>query len=337
MRESADAGGRARGLPDRGAHGGGPRRGPADGRARREHDRGHRRRHHRGRGDLAVRDRLLASRCASRATTWTRRSSSTCARATTCSIGERRAEEIKIALGSAYPKADERGTMEVKGRDLIDGLPKTVVVTGDEIREALREPVMAIVEAVRDLPRADARPSSPPTSWTRASSLTGGGALLRGLDRLLTSETGLPDPRERRPAHLRGARGRDGARRRQAARSRRLFFLAGLPRRASAGERHLRHDQPEVRARAEGHAPGRPVDDDLLEELEPGLLVVDDLGRLGVELPCASSGRACSAPAPSARGSAGRAGCRPSTSRRARSDGGCARGCRRRRAGSTAG
>ena len=64
-------------------------------------------------------------------------------------VGERRAEEIKVALGSAYPMGGERRTMEVKGRDLIDGIPKTIVITDEEIREALREPVMTIVETVR--------------------------------------------------------------------------------------------------------------------------------------------------------------------------------------------
>ncbi|HYF19566.1 MAG TPA: rod shape-determining protein, partial [Ramlibacter sp.] len=64
-------------------------------------------------------------------------------------VGERRAEEIKMKLGSAYPMGGERRTMEVKGRDLIDGIPKTIVITDEEIREALREPVMTIVETVR--------------------------------------------------------------------------------------------------------------------------------------------------------------------------------------------
>ena len=75
---------RARGLPDRGADGGGDRRRAADHRADRQHDRRHRRRHHRGRGHLARRHRLLASRCASAATRWTRRSSSTSSASTTC-------------------------------------------------------------------------------------------------------------------------------------------------------------------------------------------------------------------------------------------------------------
>src|SRR5262249_4083929 len=64
-------------------------------------------------------------------------------------VGERRAEELKIKLGSAYPTGGERLAMEVKGRDLIDGIPKTIAVTDEEIREALREPVIAILGAVR--------------------------------------------------------------------------------------------------------------------------------------------------------------------------------------------
>src|SRR6059036_4116280 len=64
-------------------------------------------------------------------------------------IGERRAEEIKINLGSAYPGEGEPRTMEVKGRDLVDGFPKTVVITENEIREALHDSVMTIVETVR--------------------------------------------------------------------------------------------------------------------------------------------------------------------------------------------
>jgi rod shape-determining protein MreB len=62
-------------------------------------------------------------------------------------VGERRAEDIKIKLGSAYPTGGERRTVEVKGRDLIDGIPKTIVIGDDEIREALREPIMTIVDA----------------------------------------------------------------------------------------------------------------------------------------------------------------------------------------------
>ena len=106
-------------------------------------------------------------------------------------VGERRAEEIKIKLGSAYPMAGERLTMEVKGRDLIDGIPKTIVVTDEEVREALREPVMAIVDAVRTcLERTP--PELAADIVDKGIVLTGGGALLRGLDLLLRQETDLP-------------------------------------------------------------------------------------------------------------------------------------------------
>src|SRR6186713_843663 len=106
-------------------------------------------------------------------------------------VGERRAEEIKIKLGSAYPVGGERLTMEVKGRDLIDGIPKTIVVTDEEIREALREPVMAIVDTVRTcLERTP--PELAADIVDKGIVLTGGGALLRGLDLLLRQETDLP-------------------------------------------------------------------------------------------------------------------------------------------------
>jgi rod shape-determining protein MreB len=106
-------------------------------------------------------------------------------------VGERRAEEIKIKLGSAYPMGGERMTMEVKGRDLIDGIPKTIVVTDEEIREALREPVMAIVDTVRTcLERTP--PELAADIVDKGIVLTGGGALLRGLDLLLHEQTGLP-------------------------------------------------------------------------------------------------------------------------------------------------
>ena len=106
-------------------------------------------------------------------------------------IGERRAEELKIKLGSAYPTSSERRTMEVKGRDLIDGIPKTIVVTDEELRGALREPVIAIVGAVRTcLERTP--PELAADIVDKGIVLTGGGALLRGLDQLLRQETDLP-------------------------------------------------------------------------------------------------------------------------------------------------
>ncbi len=105
-------------------------------------------------------------------------------------IGERTAEEIKIAIGSAYPSGEET-TMEVKGRDLVAGLPKTLTVTSQEIREALQEPISAIVEAIRiTLERCP--PELSADLVDRGLVLAGGGALLRGIDRLIAEQTGLP-------------------------------------------------------------------------------------------------------------------------------------------------
>jgi len=106
-------------------------------------------------------------------------------------IGERTAEQIKIALGSAHPRPDEGGPMPVKGRDLTSGLPKTIVVTGAEVRDALREPVTAIVEAVRRC-LEQTPPELAADIVDKGIMLSGGGALLSGLDRLLQQETDLP-------------------------------------------------------------------------------------------------------------------------------------------------
>jgi rod shape-determining protein MreB len=105
-------------------------------------------------------------------------------------IGERTAEEIKIKIGSAYPM-DKETTMEVKGRDLVAGLPKTLSITSQEVREALLEPISTIVESVRvTLERCP--PELSADLVDRGLVLAGGGALLRGLDKLLSEETGLP-------------------------------------------------------------------------------------------------------------------------------------------------
>jgi rod shape-determining protein MreB len=106
-------------------------------------------------------------------------------------IGERRAEEIKIALGSACPWERDDEKLPVKGRDLTSGLPRTVYVTGNEVRGALTEPVAAIVEAVRNC-LEHTPPELAADIVDKGIMLTGGGALLPGLDRLLHQETGLP-------------------------------------------------------------------------------------------------------------------------------------------------
>jgi rod shape-determining protein MreB len=105
-------------------------------------------------------------------------------------IGERTAEDIKIRLGSAAPLPKEI-TMDVKGRDLVAGLPKTITITSQEIREAMADPLTTIVDAVRTtLERCP--PELAADLVDRGIVLAGGGALLRGLDRLLREETGLP-------------------------------------------------------------------------------------------------------------------------------------------------
>ncbi len=105
-------------------------------------------------------------------------------------VGERTAEEIKISIGSAYPLAEER-VMEVKGRDLIAGLPKTLRITSEEVREALSESISTIVEAVRiTLERCP--PELSADLVDRGLIMTGGGSLLKGFPRLISEETGLP-------------------------------------------------------------------------------------------------------------------------------------------------
>jgi rod shape-determining protein MreB len=105
-------------------------------------------------------------------------------------IGERTAEEIKIKIGSAY-RLESELAMEIRGRDLINGLPKTVKITSEEIREALAEPVGAIVEAVKSV-LEKTPPELAADIIDRGVILTGGGALLRGLDRLLAEVCGIP-------------------------------------------------------------------------------------------------------------------------------------------------
>jgi rod shape-determining protein MreB and related proteins len=105
-------------------------------------------------------------------------------------IGERTAEQVKLEIGSAFP-LDEPLTMEIKGRDLIEGIPKTLTITDAEIREALAEPISVIVNAVRvALERTP--PELSADIVDRGIVLTGGGSLLKNLDKLLREETGLP-------------------------------------------------------------------------------------------------------------------------------------------------
>ncbi len=106
------------------------------------------------------------------------------------SLGERTAEEIKIAVGSAFPMPGEPHA-EIRGRDLVSGLPKTILVSAEEIRRAIEEPVNAIVDAVRTT-LDQCPPELAGDIMDRGIVLTGGGALLRGLDERLRHETGMP-------------------------------------------------------------------------------------------------------------------------------------------------
>jgi rod shape-determining protein MreB len=104
-------------------------------------------------------------------------------------IGERSAERIKIEVGTAY-KLDEDLTLEVKGRNLINGLPKNAIISSEDVREALRESLEKIIEAVKEtLERTP--PELAADIIDRGITLTGGGAMLRGLDKLICAETGI--------------------------------------------------------------------------------------------------------------------------------------------------
>lgn len=105
-------------------------------------------------------------------------------------IGERTAEQIKITVGTAYPD-EENPTMHVKGRDLVAGIPKTIEICSEEIREAIAEPVNSIVEAVR-VALEKTPPELAADIVDKGIVLAGGGALIKNLDVLLREETGLP-------------------------------------------------------------------------------------------------------------------------------------------------
>jgi len=105
-------------------------------------------------------------------------------------IGERTAEDLKIQIGSAYPPEDPL-SMNIRGRDLINGLPKSINITSMEVLEAIEEPVSSIVEAVKSVLERTP-PELAADIIDRGILLTGGGALLRGMDELLTRSTGMP-------------------------------------------------------------------------------------------------------------------------------------------------
>jgi rod shape-determining protein MreB len=114
-------------------------------------------------------------------------------------LGERTSEEIKIALGSAY-QLEEEVHAEIRGRDLITGLPKTIVTSTEEIREAIEEPVSAIVDVVK-VTLDKTPPELASDIMEQGIVLTGGGALLHGLDYRLQAETGMPIVLAKNPLH----------------------------------------------------------------------------------------------------------------------------------------
>lgn len=106
-------------------------------------------------------------------------------------IGERTAEDIKIQIGSAVPLEDGELSMEIKGRNLLNGLPENIVVTSDQIRSALEDPLSLVLEAIRNtLERTP--PELSADIIDQGITLTGGGALLKGIDKLIGNETGMP-------------------------------------------------------------------------------------------------------------------------------------------------
>ncbi len=105
-------------------------------------------------------------------------------------LGDRTAEQVKITIGSAFPQNDEQSA-EIRGRDQVSGLPKTIVISAEEIRRALEEPVNQIIDAVKDT-LDKTPPELAADVMDRGIVLTGGGGLLRGLDERLKHETGIP-------------------------------------------------------------------------------------------------------------------------------------------------
>ncbi|MBQ9109757.1 MAG: rod shape-determining protein [Oscillospiraceae bacterium] len=105
-------------------------------------------------------------------------------------IGERTAENIKLTIGSAFPSENEE-SMEIKGRNLLNGLPENIMVTSQEIRDAMVEPLSRIIDAIKST-LEETPPELAADIIDQGITLAGGGALLRGLDKLINRETGIP-------------------------------------------------------------------------------------------------------------------------------------------------
>lgn len=106
-------------------------------------------------------------------------------------VGERTAEQVKMEIGSAYRTSDEETVMEIKGRDMITGLPKIVEISETQVREALKEPVYAIIESIKTT-LEKTPPELSADIMEKGIMLAGGGAYLKGLDILINKETNMP-------------------------------------------------------------------------------------------------------------------------------------------------
>ncbi len=113
-------------------------------------------------------------------------------------IGERTAENIKIGIGSAYPYADNEPVLDIKGRNLMNGLPENITVSSEEIRSALAEPLSNVIEAIK-ITLEKTPPELAADIIDQGIMLAGGGALLKGLDLLINHETGMPVKIAERP------------------------------------------------------------------------------------------------------------------------------------------
>lgn len=113
-------------------------------------------------------------------------------------IGERTAENIKVGIGSAYKTDENEPVMDIKGRNLLNGLPQNITITSEEIREALAEPLSHVIEAIKTT-LEKCPPELASDIIETGIMLAGGGALLRGLDKLISSETGMPVKIAERP------------------------------------------------------------------------------------------------------------------------------------------
>ena len=113
-------------------------------------------------------------------------------------IGERTAENIKVGIGSAYKTGDNEPVMDIKGRNLLNGLPENITVTSEEIREAISEPLSHVIDAIKTT-LEKTPPELAADIIESGIMLAGGGALLRGLDQLIHEETGMPVKIAERP------------------------------------------------------------------------------------------------------------------------------------------